>query len=257
MKRFKNVGGGGDLKLAPQGFPDGSYLENEPPKKSSQLLKTKAGLLRQKSHDDRFGFTLAEVLIALGIIGIVAAMTLPSLIEKHQKRVTAERLKKMYTTLRTAIDLAELDNGERENWSFADYNEGKEFYATQILPHMNCIKIVNNGNLPSCYFADGSYILGSVLQPYGLLEVLFYPFSSKNYTSGKAKGAGKRYRLYYSTYVNQRFESIQFFGNVNKYTRDYLLNSGPSGFSCKGGDPRSCFYIIMRDNWEIKDDYPW
>ena len=64
-------------------------------------------------------FTLAEVLITLGIIGIVAAMTMPSLIQNHQKRLTAERLKKMYTTLRTAIDLAELDNGERENWSFA------------------------------------------------------------------------------------------------------------------------------------------
>lgn len=31
------------------------------------------------------GFTLAEVLITLGIIGVVAAMTMPSLITKYQK----------------------------------------------------------------------------------------------------------------------------------------------------------------------------
>lgn len=31
------------------------------------------------------GFTLAEVLITLGIIGIVAAMTLPGLINKYEK----------------------------------------------------------------------------------------------------------------------------------------------------------------------------
>ena len=31
------------------------------------------------------GFTLAEVLITLGIIGVVAAMTLPGLIAKHRK----------------------------------------------------------------------------------------------------------------------------------------------------------------------------
>lgn len=31
-------------------------------------------------------FTLAEVLITLGIIGIVAAMTIPTLITNHQKR---------------------------------------------------------------------------------------------------------------------------------------------------------------------------
>ena len=32
------------------------------------------------------GFTLAEVLITLGIIGVVAAMTMPTLIQNHQKR---------------------------------------------------------------------------------------------------------------------------------------------------------------------------
>lgn len=31
------------------------------------------------------GFTLAEVLITLGIIGIVASMTMPTLIGKYQK----------------------------------------------------------------------------------------------------------------------------------------------------------------------------
>lgn len=39
------------------------------------------------------GFTLAEVLITLGIIGTVAALTLPVLVEKHLKNVTATRLK--------------------------------------------------------------------------------------------------------------------------------------------------------------------
>ena len=32
----------------------------------------------------KFGFTLAEVLITLGIIGVVAAMTIPVLITTHQ-----------------------------------------------------------------------------------------------------------------------------------------------------------------------------
>ena len=41
-------------------------------------------------------FTLAEVLITLGIIGIVAAMTLPTLIGKYQKKQTVTQLKKAY-----------------------------------------------------------------------------------------------------------------------------------------------------------------
>ncbi len=40
-------------------------------------------------------FTLAEVLITLGIIGVVAAMTLPSLVGNYKKKVTVTRLKKI------------------------------------------------------------------------------------------------------------------------------------------------------------------
>lgn len=39
-------------------------------------------------------FTLAEVLITLGIIGVVAAMTLPTLVGEYQKKQTATQLKK-------------------------------------------------------------------------------------------------------------------------------------------------------------------
>ena len=42
-------------------------------------------------------FTLAEVLITLGIIGIVAAMTMPSLIQNYQEKATVTRVKKEKT----------------------------------------------------------------------------------------------------------------------------------------------------------------
>ena len=44
-------------------------------------------------------FTLAEVLITLGIIGVVAAITLPTLVANYQKQVWVNQLKKTYTTL--------------------------------------------------------------------------------------------------------------------------------------------------------------
>ena len=47
----------------------------------------------------RLGFTLAEVLITLGIIGVVAAMTIPGLITKFQKQITATQLKKAFSQL--------------------------------------------------------------------------------------------------------------------------------------------------------------
>jgi len=44
-------------------------------------------------------YTLAEVLITLGIIGIVAAITIPTMISNHQKRVWTAQLQKSYATL--------------------------------------------------------------------------------------------------------------------------------------------------------------
>ena len=43
-------------------------------------------------------FTLAEVLITLGIIGVVAAMTLPTLIQNHQKQTYVVGLQKAMNT---------------------------------------------------------------------------------------------------------------------------------------------------------------
>ena len=57
------------------------------------------------------GFTLAEVLITLGIIGIVAALTMPSLIQNSKRQETSARLKKFYSTMSQALIMAELDNG--------------------------------------------------------------------------------------------------------------------------------------------------
>ena len=44
-------------------------------------------------------FTLAEVLITIGIIGIVAALTLPTLIGNYRKSVVENKLKSTYSQL--------------------------------------------------------------------------------------------------------------------------------------------------------------
>ena len=61
-------------------------------------------------------FTLAEVLITLGIIGVVAAMTMPSLIAHHRKVATASKLKKFYSTMEQAIRFGEAEYGDSNEW---------------------------------------------------------------------------------------------------------------------------------------------
>ena len=50
-------------------------------------------------------FTLAEVLVTLGIIGVVAAMTLPTIIDNSRNKQLESALKKSYSTLSQALDM--------------------------------------------------------------------------------------------------------------------------------------------------------
>ena len=50
-------------------------------------------------------FTLAEVLITLGIIGIVAAMTLPALVKKYQDKIMLTQVKRAYADVENALKL--------------------------------------------------------------------------------------------------------------------------------------------------------
>ena len=56
-------------------------------------------------------FTLAEVLITLGIIGVVAAITLPTLIQQHQKQVYVTGLKKGLSTVQNMVTKMMADEG--------------------------------------------------------------------------------------------------------------------------------------------------
>ncbi len=51
------------------------------------------------------GFTMAEVLITLGIIGVVAAMTLPSLINNNRNKALEAAFKKNYSVIEQALNM--------------------------------------------------------------------------------------------------------------------------------------------------------
>ena len=63
------------------------------------------------SKKTKAAFTLAEVLITLGIIGVVAALTLPNLIANYQNKVFAAHAKKAYSSITQAIKMAEAEYG--------------------------------------------------------------------------------------------------------------------------------------------------
>ena len=67
----------------------------------------------------RFAFTLSEVLITLGIIGVVAAIVTPVLIQNYEKQETAAKVKAAYSILSQAINDSISENGDIDSWDFS------------------------------------------------------------------------------------------------------------------------------------------
>ncbi len=65
-------------------------------------------------------FTLAEVLITLGIIGVVAAMTIPTLITSYKEKQTVSQLTKAYSTLSSAFQMMQAEYGTIDTWGLTN-----------------------------------------------------------------------------------------------------------------------------------------
>ncbi|MBO6087439.1 prepilin-type N-terminal cleavage/methylation domain-containing protein [bacterium] len=74
------------------------------------------------------GFTLAEVLITLGVIGVVAAMTMPAVIQNWQKQAWTTQLKKSYSILNQGFQKMLADEG------------------VNLLSQTSVFNSINNGN---------------------------------------------------------------------------------------------------------------
>lgn len=79
-------------------------------------------------------FTMAEVLITLGIIGVVATMTLPGVIRRYRETVVINQLKKVYAELYQAIQMSEVNNGSFRDWDYTLSNA--RFAELYIMPYL-------------------------------------------------------------------------------------------------------------------------
>ena len=128
------------------------------------MTKYRYTLLEDTTHIEtqptqiRFGFSLAEVLITLGIIGVVAAMTIPNLMAKYQKRSNALKWRKAYATITQAVKLMQED--ETPIPSSRDFNRQEDYeyaLATLFSKHMKTSavchshKYVEEGCAPEAY----------------------------------------------------------------------------------------------------------
>lgn len=97
----------------------------------------------------RFAFTLAEVLIVVGILGLVAEMTIPTLVQNTQEKVTVVSLKKAYSVFSQAYTLAVNDNGTPDTWNLgtsAGDSQGAINMINMLAPYLRITKNCGTGS---------------------------------------------------------------------------------------------------------------
>ena len=109
--------------------------------KTAFILSEGATHMAHSHNIRRVAFTLAEVLITLGIIGIVASLTMPTLIGNYKKQETISRLKKAYSIINQALKLSEAQNGEYSQWEDGQSLGADAYLQKYWLPYFNILKI--------------------------------------------------------------------------------------------------------------------
>ena len=224
----------------------------------------------------KLGFTLAEVLITLGIIGIIAALTLPAILAKTEKLETIARLKKAYSVLSQGIKQSEIDNGDISTWPIGEQiSDMNEYFNKYWKPYYKgpkiCQKATDCGYVSNYPWNNlsGNRLEWQLLS--GNSRILFiladgtFIFSPRNtYLEGDD--------LYQT--------ALFFYVDINGPKKPNVLGKDVFIFTLKDGkmlrpyhydveykdidcslssheNYNDCAAKIIADGWQIKDDYPW
>ena len=98
----------------------------------------------------RTAFTLAEVLITIGIIGIVAALTIPAIIANTQGKEYEVARKRMLQTFGEGVRLISIQ-GEMQS-----ANNAEDFVENYLKKQIKIMKTCDNDNLKACGIETGT-----------------------------------------------------------------------------------------------------
>mgnify|MGYP003092850855 CR=1 FL=1 len=208
------------------------------------------------------GFTLAEVLVTLGIIGVVSAMTVPSLMQNYQKQSYVTQLHKVYNELSQALMQYQTDKNALNLTEAGLTSEAAfdDFFK-------NYFKVIQSCDSIKGCFADSyrslsgsdysgamepahtSYILasGAAIRPrYGkngdLLVNLAVDINGK-----KGPNVHGRDLFYMFIYNNGLIDDRGISAPMSEEDRNSSYNSRCKAISNIGG----CFGKILNDNWQM------
>ncbi len=102
------------------------------------------------------GFTLAEVLITLGIIGVVAAMTIPTLMNKTNNQEYVAGFKKALSVFNSVIESLDVDNGGSIGGAYTTPDQALDAFCSKL----KCTKVCHStDDETQCFHSTDWYYL--------------------------------------------------------------------------------------------------
>lgn len=209
----------------------------------------------------KFGFTLAEVLITLGIIGVVAAMTIPTLMTNLTAARYTSKFKKGISTLSQAVRLNKANFG----WDFAEVETGcgGNDFDTQRADTTQSVCAIFNSNLTGIagfyrentlktmlnYEFKGSTVGvskgGTQYTVYALADGTFVGFRSLTFSSGCSLELGEKISNWSSYHKCSGFIDVNGATGPNEETK-----------CSKGTTTTNPDVYCVVDNKDVKDVFP-
>ncbi|CDE43630.1 pilin polypeptide [Clostridium sp. CAG:768] len=213
-------------------------------------------------------FTLAEVLITLGIIGVVAALTIPTLIQNHKKHVIEVKLKTFYTIMNQAVQKSELDYGDKSTWNETGGNlcygcikanpllSDEQFFDKYLGPNLT---VIDHKKIPQPGIADfqlDTYTLKNGLQ-FSMYEggAIYWLFTDTKTQKILGKNA---FTFAFIPRIEEGHKNLWIY-HENKGIEPFaygFTNSYEYNMSMCKKDNKYCTKLIQMNNWKIPKDYP-
>lgn len=168
-------------------------------------------------------FTLAETLITLSIIGVVAAITIPTLQQSYTEQATVNKVKKFYSTMSYAYQKAVSEYGDVDTWGITGntQNDALIIYDYLVKDNFKIMKDCGFDNDGGCIY-DGNY-----------------KFLNGTNTGNYANDATWNY---YKVLLNDG-STIWFRGDKNALINAFIDTNGPQKPNQRGIDTFS--FVVM------------
>lgn len=214
-------------------------------------------------------------------------MTIPTLVNNYQKKVTLTKLQKAYNTISNAINLSSIDNGNPATWDWDDsediikekigkYIKASKYYGPDSFKTPLCPEKQNTsyGESYTYGWLDNAYIstpftqsqnyslaandgicIGLNKDPIVYEDGTSYPYPIYIDINSSNNGPNMAGKDLFFFYIDEETGILHAVGDLLEDVESPQVRNACNKEALYGG--QFCAAKIIRDGWRITDNYPW